>query len=78
MQNLIDEGPYEKIQSYKLEDANKAVKRVVKNLTKLTVLANDPAVLKMKELGFQKKKLMNTNYSIPKLHGLPKSISMDH
>jgi hypothetical protein len=40
MQNLIDEGPYEKIQSYPLEDANKAVKRVVKNLTKLTVVEN--------------------------------------
>jgi hypothetical protein len=47
----------------------------LKSLMKLTVFANDLAVLKMKELGFQKK-LMNTNHSIPKLYGLPKIMSI--
>jgi hypothetical protein len=44
VQNLIDEGPYEKVQKDPL-DAYKAVNCVVKNLTKLTFVANDPEKL---------------------------------
>jgi hypothetical protein len=54
MQYLIDEGPYEKIQSYPLEDANEAHR-----------CCKWSGNFENEGTWFSEKKLMNTNYSIP-------------